>query len=84
MLSRNMKNNYVKKTMKKKMMEVKMKDAIFQLEKMKKTLRARLEYLQNRWGHNTNVMREYKQIMQAEIEETWKTGRREICTLTGM
>ena len=49
---KNIRNNYVKKTMKMKMMTIKIKDSIFQMEKMKKKFDCRMAYLERRWGHN--------------------------------
>ena len=77
-LKNNVRVNYVKRAMRRNMMKVKMIDATFEMQKIKKKFQARMEYLQRRWGQNKEILKDFKEIMQREIEEIWETGREKV------
>ena len=58
-----------------KIMRVKVLDAIEKEMKVKEDFNRKIKYIERRWGHNVGVMCTLKAVMQSEVRRTWEERR---------
>ena len=54
------------------LMKFKILDAQEEEKEVKELYVKRITKLERRWGHHTNVMRKFKEVMQSEVRRTWE------------
>ena len=62
----------------KKIMMMKIKDAVCIEEGTRRKVKKAMDYLERRWGQNILVMARMKEVMQEEVRRTWKEGREKL------
>ena len=68
-------NDEVKNRSRRSLMKVRIDDAKKNERNTRNKFERKFNYLQRRWGHNRQIMTQFRNIMQVEVEMLWSKGR---------